>query len=89
MIITLTLNGTQREFTIEPRETLFHLLRNEGITSVKFGSEDGADGYSAVLMNGKLRNSITTLAAQADGAKILTVEGLSGHHRPGWNQGGH
>jgi putative selenate reductase molybdopterin-binding subunit len=86
MIITLTLNGTQREFTIEPRETLFHLLRNEGITSVKFGSEDGADGYSAVLMNGKLRNSITTLAAQADGAKILTVEGLSGHHRPGWNQ---
>ncbi len=86
MKITITLNGTQREFIIEPRETLFHLLRRTRITSVKFGSEDGADGYSAVLMNGRLRNSITTLAAQADGAVILTVEGLSGHHRPGWNE---
>ncbi|MGC9397660.1 MAG: molybdopterin-dependent oxidoreductase [Anaerolineae bacterium] len=86
MKITLTLNGTQREFEIEPRETLFHLLRRIGITSVKFGSEDGADGYSAVLLNGQLRNSITTPAAQVDGAEILTVEGLSGHQRPGWHQ---
>ncbi len=86
MKITLTLNGKGREFDIHPRETLFRLLRREGISSVKFGSEDGADGYSAVLMNGRLRNSVTTLAAQADGAVILTVEGLSGHQRPGWNQ---
>jgi putative selenate reductase molybdopterin-binding subunit len=86
MKITIILNGTQHEYAIEPHETLFHLLRRSGITSVKFGSEDGTDGYSAVLMNGKLRNSITTLAVQADGAEILTVEGLSGHHRPGWNQ---
>jgi len=85
MKITMTLNGDRREVEIEPRETLFHLLRRLGILSVKFGSEDGADGYSAVLFDGKLRNSIVTLAAQADGVDILTVEGLSGHHRPGWN----
>ncbi|MFP4343845.1 MAG: molybdopterin-dependent oxidoreductase [Anaerolineales bacterium] len=86
MKITLTLNGKQREFEAEPYETLLHLLRREGIRSVKFGSEDGTGGYSAVLMNGRLRNSVTTLALQAEGAEILTVEGLSGHQRPGWNQ---
>jgi putative selenate reductase molybdopterin-binding subunit len=86
MRITITLNGTPRTFEIEPRETLFHLLRRSGIKSVKFGSEDGADGYSAVLLNGKLCSSVVTLAAQADGATVLTVEGLSGHQHPGWNQ---
>ncbi len=86
MKITLTLNGKQREFEVEPHETLLHLLRREGIRSVKFGSEDGTGGYSAVLLNGRLRNSVTTLALQAEGAEILTVEGLSGHQRPGWNQ---
>ncbi|MBN1872852.1 MAG: (2Fe-2S)-binding protein, partial [Anaerolineae bacterium] len=86
MKITMTLNNTARTFDIEPRETLFHLLRRSGIKSVKFGSEDGADGYSIVLLNGKLCSSVVTLAAQADGATVLTVEGLSGHQHPGWNQ---
>ncbi|HEY88457.1 MAG TPA: molybdopterin-dependent oxidoreductase [Thermoflexia bacterium] len=85
MKINITLNGKEKEFEIEPRETLFHLLRRSGIYSVKFGSEDGTGGYSTVLLNGKVRNSITTLAAQVAGAEILTVEGLSGHQRPGWN----
>ncbi len=84
MKITFTLNGEKRTFETTPRETLFHLLRRHGIRSVKFGSEDGADGYSTVLMNGRVRNAITTLAVQADGAEIVTVEGLSGPHRPGW-----
>lgn len=86
MKINITLNNSQREFDIAPRETLFHLLRRSGIKSVKFGSEDGTDGYSTVLMNGKLCNSVVMLAAQAHGARVLTVEGLSGHQRPGWNQ---
>ncbi len=86
MRITITLNGTPRTFDIEPRETLFHLLRRSGIKSVKFGSEDGADGYSTVLLNGRLCSSVVALAAQADGATVLTVEGLSGHQHPGWNQ---
>ncbi|MEJ5308336.1 MAG: molybdopterin cofactor-binding domain-containing protein [Anaerolineae bacterium] len=86
MKITMTLNNTPRTFDIEPRETLFHLLRRNGIKSVKFGSEDGTDGYSTVLLNGKLCSSVVMLAAQADGATVLTVEGLSGHQHPGWNQ---
>ena len=86
MNINITLNGMQRSVDILPRETLFSLLRRMGIRSVKFGSEDGTAGYSAVLVNGDLRNSIILLAAQIDGADILTLEGLSGHHRPGWHR---
>jgi putative selenate reductase molybdopterin-binding subunit len=84
MRITLTLNGKQREFETQPGETLFNLLRRNGISSVKFGSEDGTDGYSTVLLGGRPQNSVVILAAQADGAEILTVEGLSEPRRPGW-----
>jgi putative selenate reductase molybdopterin-binding subunit len=87
MKVTYTLNGNPQTFTTSPSETLFRLLRRNGILSIKFGSEDGSDGYSTVLLDGKLCNSVVTLAAQADGREILTVEGLSGHHRPGWHAG--
>ena len=86
MKITVTLNGKSTTLETQPRETLFHLLRRNGIHSVKFGSEDGADGFSTVLVDGKLCNSIVTLAAQVDGKDVFTVEGLAGHQRPGWNQ---
>ncbi|HUM38037.1 MAG TPA: 2Fe-2S iron-sulfur cluster-binding protein, partial [Anaerolineae bacterium] len=84
MKISITLNGEKRSFEIAPNETLFHLLRRSGIRSVKFGSEDGADGYSTVLVNGHPRAAIVTLAAQVEGADILTVEGLSGPQQRGW-----
>lgn len=84
MKISITLNGEKRSFEIAPNETLFHLLRRSGIRSVKFGSEDGADGYSTVLVNGRPRAAIVTLAAQVEGADILTVEGLSGPQQRGW-----
>ena len=86
MDIKLTLNGVCHIVDVSPHETLFHLLRRMGIYSVKFGSEDGTAGYSAILLNGTLRDSVVMLAAQADGADILTVEGLSGHQRPGWHK---
>lgn len=86
MKITVTLNGKLTTLETQPRETLFHLLRRNGIRSVKFGSEDGTDGFSTVLVDGKLCSSIVTLAAQVDGKDILTVEGLAGHQRPGWNE---
>ncbi len=85
MNITFILNHASHTLNVAPHETLFRLLRRLGITSVKFGSEDGADGYSTVLLNGKLCNSTVTLAVRADGKDILTVEGLSGHQHPGWN----
>lgn len=87
MEITLKLNGETRRLDVQPHETLFHVLRREGLLSLKFGSEDGADGYSAVLLNGRLCNSVVMLAAQADAAEIITVEGLHGRQRMGWNRG--
>lgn len=84
MLITVVLNGEQRQFDAAPGETLFDLLRRTGIRSVKFGSEEGTDGYSTVLVNGRPINSVILLAAQVDGAEILTIEGLSRRHHPGW-----
>ncbi len=84
MKITFTLNGQKREFTTSPRETLFTLLRREGIASVKFGSEDGSEGYSTVLINGRVQSATVTLAAQVAGKDVLTVEGLSGPQKRGW-----
>jgi putative selenate reductase molybdopterin-binding subunit len=86
MKISFTLNGREQTFEIQPGDSLFNVLRRAGIRSVKFSGEDGTGGCSTVLMNGRLRSSIVTPAAQAAGAEILTVEGLGGHHRPGWNQ---
>jgi putative selenate reductase molybdopterin-binding subunit len=86
MQITITLNGSERRFEVAPRVTLFHLLRRIGLRGVKFGSEDGTDGYSAVLVDGRLVNSIVMLAAQADGTEVTTIEGLSGAHQRGWQR---
>ncbi len=82
----IVLNGERRQFDVMPRDTLFRLLRREGLRSVKFGSEDGADGYSTVLVNGHLCNSVVTLAAQVDGAEVLTLEGLAQPPPSGWNR---
>jgi putative selenate reductase molybdopterin-binding subunit len=86
MRITISLNGEERQFDVAPRDTLFGLLRRAGIASVKFGSEDGADGYSTVLLNGRPCSSVVMLAAQADGAEVLTVEGVGGRQRGGWQE---
>ncbi|MCJ7551135.1 MAG: 2Fe-2S iron-sulfur cluster-binding protein, partial [Anaerolineae bacterium] len=86
MLISITLNGEKRQFSIAPQETLFRLLRRERLRGVKFGSEDGSDGYSTVLVNGRPYSSVVLLAAQADGAEIVTVEGLSEGRQLGWHR---
>ena len=86
MLISITLNGEMRQFDVAPQETLFRLLRREGLRGVKFGSEDGSDGYSTVLVNGRTYSSIVLLATQVDGAEIVTVEGLSEGRQLGWHR---
>jgi len=86
MLISITLNGKRRQFDVAPQETLFRLLRREGLRGVKFGSEDGSDGYSTVLVNGRPFSSVVLLAAQVDGAEIVTVEGLSEGRHLGWHR---
>jgi len=77
MTITLTINGKARGVDAAAGETLLEVLRREGFVGVKSGCESGDCGACAVLMNGRAVNSCLVLAATADGAEIVTVEGLA------------
>ena len=76
--ITLTVNGTEQELTVESRTLLVHALRDElGYTGPNVGCESSMCGACTVHIDGKAVKSCTMLAVQADGADITTVEGLS------------
>ena len=75
--IAVTVNGREYEACIEPRLLLSDFLRDTlGLTGTHVGCEHGVCGACTVLCDGDSVRSCLTLAVQADGAKILTVEGL-------------
>jgi len=76
--VTVTVNGTRHEIgNVEPRLLLSDFLRDTlGLTGTHVGCEHGVCGACTVLMNGDSVRSCLTLAVQADGAEITTVEGL-------------
>lgn len=76
MRIELTLNHLAKSFEIRANLLLMELLRQERCYSVKHGCETGDCGACAVLVNGKLVNTCIMLAAQADGAEIITLEAI-------------
>jgi carbon-monoxide dehydrogenase small subunit len=84
--ITLTVNGTEHELSVEPRTLLIHALRDEmGYTGPNVGCESSMCGACTVHVDGDAVKSCTVLAVQADGAEITTVEGLAdddGHLHP-------
>jgi putative selenate reductase molybdopterin-binding subunit len=88
MNITLTINGTAHETTISPNETLLATLRGLGFHGVKFGDEQGLSGADTVLLDGKPVNAGSMLAAQAEGHKVVTIEGLGEHPDQGWKKTG-
>jgi carbon-monoxide dehydrogenase small subunit len=76
--IKMTVNGKEEEFLAEPRELLIHTLRERlGITGPHVGCETSHCGACTVDLNGKSVKSCTMFAAQASGAEITTIEGLS------------
>ncbi len=76
--ITLSINGTSHTHEVEPRLLLVHLLREVvGLTGTHVGCETSLCGACTVDVNGKAIKSCTMFAVQANGAKILTVEGLA------------
>jgi xanthine dehydrogenase YagT iron-sulfur-binding subunit len=75
--ITLSINGQEREVLVEPRWSLAHVLREElGITGTKIGCDRGECGACTLLIDGVPRYSCMTLAVEAEGKEITTVEGL-------------
>ena len=76
--IELTVNGTPRQGSVEPRRTLADFLREDlGLTGTHLGCEHGVCGACTVLVDGEPARSCLMLAVQARGAEILTVEGLA------------
>ncbi|TAJ98496.1 (2Fe-2S)-binding protein [bacterium] len=77
-VITLTVNGKSYERLVEARMTLADFLRSElDLTGTHLGCEHGVCGACTVLLNGEALRSCLLLAVQADGAELLTVEGLA------------
>ena len=75
--IQLIVNDNEYEISVLPNETLLDVLRERlGLTGTKRGCEIGECGACTVVMNGEAVNSCLILAPQADGSKIVTVEGL-------------
>jgi carbon-monoxide dehydrogenase small subunit len=77
--VELTVNGEPRKADVEARLLLVHWLREElGLTGTHVGCDTTNCGACTVHMNGDAVKSCTVLTAQADGADITTIEGLSG-----------
>jgi aerobic carbon-monoxide dehydrogenase small subunit len=75
---SVTVNGTQHQLELEPRELLVYVLRDRlGLTGTNVGCDTSACGACTVLLNGESVKSCTVLGVQADGAEITTIEGLA------------
>lgn len=78
-LITLRVNGRGWDLAVDPNRTLVDVLRHDlELTGTKKGCDLGECGSCTVVLNGKPVNSCLVLAVQANGAEILTIEGLAG-----------
>ena len=76
--ITVAVNGTKRTAVVEDRRTLGEFLREDcGLTGTHLACEHGVCGACTVLLDGAAVRSCLLFAAQAEGAEVTTVEGLS------------
>ncbi|HYD66071.1 (2Fe-2S)-binding protein [Azospirillum sp.] len=80
--VTITLNGKARTGTAHPRLLLSDFLRHElGAHGTRVGCEHGVCGACTVRIDGVAQRACLTLAVQADGRRIDTVEGLAKEDR--------
>src|SRR3989304_5625690 len=78
MKVTITVNGATATRDVEPRLLLVYYLRDAlGLPGTHIGCDTTSCGACTVMLDGLAVKSCTVLAAQADGGKILTVEGLA------------
>ena len=78
LLVKLNVNGEDLELAIAPHHTLLEVLREDaGLTGTKHGCEQGECGLCTVLIDGLPQFSCLTLAIEAQGCEIRTVEGLA------------
>jgi len=76
--ISVRINGAKQVQQVEPRLLLVHFLRDVlGLTGTHIGCETSICGACTVMVNNTTVKSCTMLAVQADGADVLTIEGLA------------
>ena len=77
VLLELTVNGTHHSLMIQPETTLVQVIRDLlGLTGTKIACNQGQCGTCTVLLNGKAVYSCHTLALDANGADVTTIEGL-------------
>jgi len=78
MSVHFTVNGKPASVDVEPRMTLADCLRQKlRLTGTHLGCEHGVCGACTVIVDGAAVRSCLMLAVQAEGAEVVTVEGLS------------
>jgi len=76
--LRLIVNGQPYELYVNPKTLLVEVLRNElGLTGTKRGCDSSSCGVCTVILNGIAVKSCSILALQANGAEVVTVEGLA------------
>src|SRR5436853_7914254 len=76
--VSFNVNGRSYAIAVEPRRLLSDALRDDcGLTGTHVGCEHGVCGACTILMDGEAVRSCIMLAVQAEGAELMTVEGLA------------
>jgi len=76
--VSARINGEEIDFLCEPHQSLLEVLRGElGLTGAKEGCNNGNCGACNVVLNGALVNSCCVLGVEAQGAEIMTIEGVA------------
>jgi len=74
--LSFVLNGERVEWEVEASDTLLRVLRENGLTSVKRGCEEGECGACTVVIDDEAQKSCLVLALEVEGKSVLTTEGL-------------
>lgn len=81
-IVTCRINGGEKQFLCEPRQTLLEVLRDTlDMTGTKEGCSNGNCGACTVVLNGRPVVSCLVLAVECEGAEIQTIEGVADRDR--------
>jgi aerobic carbon-monoxide dehydrogenase small subunit len=77
-VVSLTINGAERQMLVAPGTTLVEVLReNQGLTGTRRGCDQGACGACTVLVDGKAMMSCLLPVETIEGAHVETIEGLA------------